>query len=327
MKLPVARAHLPLLATILVYVLLYAGASWKFRDLDFFSWRVFVNLLQANAVLGVVAVGMTFVILSGGIDLSVGAVVGLTSIVVAELIAAGWPALAAITIALAGGTIFGAFMGALIHFFRQPPFLVTLAGMFLARGAALVISLESVNITHPLYNRLGELGYGRIPGTDLQMLPATALIFLAVWLIGLYVARWTRFGRNVYAVGGNESSALLMGLPVGRTKIQVYALSGLCATLAGVVHTLYTGSGSAAEAGKLLELDAIAAVVIGGTLLSGGVGTVFGTLVGVLTYGTINDIITYANVNSWWTRIGVGGLLLGFILLQRLVQTRAARNR
>jgi ribose/xylose/arabinose/galactoside ABC-type transport system permease subunit len=327
MTLPLARKHVPLLATALVYLLLYGAASVAYSG--FFSWNVFVNLFQDNAVLGLAAIGMTFVILSGGIDLSVGAVVGCTSIVLAKLITtAGLHPLAAIPLVLAGGALFGAGMGGVIHVFRLPAFLVTLAGMFLARGAGLVVSLESLRIEHPLYVRVAEFGWGDFPGTSLRMFPATALIFIAALGAGVYVARWTRFGRNVYAVGGSESSARLMGLPVGRIKVAVYALSGLCAALAGVVYTFYTSSGSAAEAGKLLELDAIAAAVIGGTLLSGGVGTIIGTLFGVLIRGTIDTAIIFdGRLNSWWTRIGIGALLLAFILLQRVIQNRALSRR
>ncbi len=319
----VAPKHVPLLATTLVCVLLYAVAALSFPG--FFSWRVFVDFFQDNAVLGLAAIGVTFVILSGGIDLSMGAVVGCTSIVLAELIS-HWDLhpLGAIFAVLALGALFGGGMGTVIHVFRLPPFLVTLAGMFLARGLGLVISLESVRIDHPFHAAVRELGGHLVPATSARFFSTTALLFIAVLLIAMYVARYTRFGRNVYAVGGSEPSALLMGLPVGRTKVAVYALSGLCSALAGIAYTLDTSSGSAAEAGKLLELDAIAAVVIGGTLLTGGVGNVFGTLVGVLIFGIIQTAITFqGTLNSWWTRIAIGGLLLAFILMQKLVQSRA----
>ncbi len=322
-----ARKHVPLAATIGVCALLYTVAALRFEG--FFSWRVAVDLLHDNAVLGLAAVGVTFVILAGGIDLSMGAVIGCTSIVLARLVMAerfGLHPLWAMLLMLALGTGFGAAQGTLIHFFRLPPFLVTLAGMFLARGLGLVISQESVHIRHPLYKAVSDFGAHTLPGTDLRILPAPALAFLCMLLVAMYVAHYTRFGRNVYAVGGSEPSALLMGLPVGRTKVGVYALSGLCSALAGVVHTLYTSSVSAAEAGKLLELDAIAAVVIGGTLLTGGVGYVLGTLVGVLIFGIIQTAVTFeGTLDSWWTRIAVGVLLLAFILMQRLVQSRGAR--
>jgi ribose/xylose/arabinose/galactoside ABC-type transport system permease subunit len=324
MRLPLARKNVPVAATTLVCVLLYVVACLRYDH--FFSWPVFINFFGDNAVLGLAAIGVTFVILGGGIDLSMGAIIGCTSITVAKLITAGHVhPLIAIGLVLALGAAFGAGMGSVIHFFRLPPFLVTLAGMFLARGTGLVISQESVDIRHPLYTAVSDFSALNIPGTDLPMLPATALIFLGVLLIAMYAAGYTRFGRNVYALGGSEPSALLMGLPVGRTKIATYSISAFCSALAGVVHTLYTSSGSAAEAGKMLELDAIAAVVIGGTLLTGGVGYVFGTLIGVLICGIIQTAIMFeGTLNSWWTRIAIGALLLAFILLQKLVQARAA---
>jgi galactofuranose transport system permease protein len=332
MKIGLSRKHIPILATVGVFVLLYVAAMVRYTEWDFSSFAMFmtsmqefwqlsmdvmVDLLRENAYLGVAAVGMTFVILSGGIDLSVGAMVGFISIFVATMIEKqGMHPGLAIPIALAVGVAFGASMGCIIAFFRLPPFLVTLAGMFLARGVALVISKESIGIKHAMYGAITDLDFP---------IPATALIFIAVLIVGIYIAQYTRFGRTVYAIGGNEQSALLMGLPVASMKIRIYALSGFCSATAGVVWTIFTSSGRALG-GEMLELDAIASVVIGGTLLSGGVGYVAGTLFGVLIYGVILTIITFEGFNSWWTRIAVGVLLLGFILMQRLIQTRAARK-
>jgi simple sugar transport system permease protein len=285
----------------------------------FFTLRVFVNFFSDNAFLGIVAVGMTFVIISGGIDLSVGAVVGCSSILIAHLIEERHlhPALV-LPLVLALGTLFGSGMGMLIHFFVLPPFLVTLAGMFFARGMGAVIRLESLAIQHPWYKKtVADLAINIGGGTKI---PLTALVFVIVLLMGMYLLRYTPFGRNIYALGGSEQSALLMALPVARTKIGIYAFSGFCSALAGIVYTLYTSSGDA-RAGMLLELDAIAAVVIGGTLLSGGIGGLAGTLMGVLIFGIIQTAITFeGTLNSWWTRIVIGVLLLIFILLQKLVQ-------
>lgn len=312
----ISRAHIPLLATVGVFALLYAAAGLRYEG--FLSARVFTNLLRDNAFLGLAAVGMTFVILSGGIDLSVGAMVGFTSILIGTLIAHDWPPGLAIALALALGSGFGAGMGGLVRGFALPPFLVTLAGMFLLRGLGFVVSLQTIPIEHPLYAAVADFG--------LKVFPATALVFLVVLAGAAWVGHYTRFGRNVYALGGNEQSALLMGLPVGATKVRLYMLSGFCSALAGVVHTFYTGAGDA-KAGPMLELDAIAAVVIGGTPLSGGVGSVFGTLVGVLILGVIQTILTFeGTLSSWWTRIAVGVLLLWFILLQRLLHSGAARR-
>ncbi|MFH1748725.1 MAG: sugar ABC transporter permease YjfF [Planctomycetota bacterium] len=316
MKIP--RRYRPLLASMVVFVLLYFGAALRYSDEGFFTLRVFLNLLGDNSFLGVVAVGMTFVILSGGIDLSVGAVMSFSSILVGVLIMEhGWSPLAAISAALAVGTLLGAGMGGVIHFVGIQPFIVTLAGMFLARGLGFLIHLESIGISDARQTWLAGLGISF--GQD-GYLPITALIFLAVVLGGLYLAYFTSFGRNVYALGGNEEAALLMGLPVARTRIIVYALSGLCAALAGAILTLYLSSGSHIE-GIGLELDAIAAVVVGGTLLSGGVGSIFGTFIGVLIIGTIlNVITTYEGIpSSGVTKIAIAGLLLVFVLLQKLL--------
>jgi len=316
----VRRKHVPLLATAATLCLLYGGASFLYEGM--FSLRVSVNLFSDNAVLGITAIGMTFVILSGGIDLSIGAVIGFTATFIAAMMRDhAMPPVAAWALSLLIGAGFGGSMGILIHVFRLPPFLVTLGGMFFARGMAFVVSQESLAINHPLYDKI--LAFG-IPLTDRVSIPASALIFLSVFAVGLHVAHGSRFGRNVYAVGGSETSALLMGLPVGRTKVWVYTLNGFCSALAGVVMTFYTSSGNPLH-GAGLELDAIACVVIGGTLLTGGVGTISGTLLGVLISGVIQTILLFdGRLNSWWLRIVMGLLLLAFILLQKTL-SRSSR--
>jgi len=316
------QRNTPFLATLSVGLLLYVAAGLRYDG--FFSARVFRDFVSENAVLGVAAIGLTFVILSGGIDLSVGGVVGLVSIMIARLIeTTGMSAGMAIPLALMLGSIFGAGMGALIHFYALPPFLVTLAGMFLARGIGFMVQMQSMPITKEVPEIAGRLSLPLGAGLEL---PATAIVFLTLLVAAIIIAHFSRFGRNVYALGGNEQSSLLMGLPVARTKISVYALGGFCSALAGVVYTFYTSSGNP-TAGGLLELEAIAAVVIGGTLLRGGVGLMAGTLVGVLIFGMIQTIIQFENVNSWWTKIVIGLLLLGFILLQKVLQTKRFRPR
>lgn len=303
----------PLAVTGLIFVALFATASCLYDG--FFSTRLMVNLVADNAFLTIAAVGMTLVILAGGIDLSVGSVVGFSSILTATLIGSrGYSPALAWTIAVVIGAVFGGSMGLLIQLFRLPAFLVTLAGMFFMRGAAFWLNTESVGITHPWYDGLSayELTLGPVG------LPSTVLIAVAVMLAGYVLGHHTKFGRTLFAVGGNEQSATLMGLPVGPTRVAVYALNGGCAALAGVVATLYTGSGNPSM-GVGLELDAIAVVVIGGTLLRGGRGHLFGTVLGVLIYGTIQAAILFdGRLSSWWMRIVVGGLLLAFVLLQRL---------
>ena len=314
--------HLPLLATGAIFIALFGAAGLSYDG--FFSARVIVNLLADNAFLGIAAVGMTLVILSGGIDLSVGAVIGFTSIFTATLVTGhGVHPLAAWGLALLLGGAMGAAMGALIHVFRLPAFLITLAGMFLARGTGFWITTESVGIAHPWYEKLAnfDLALG-----EAVHLPVAALALLGAVAAGYGVAHHTRFGRTLFAIGGSEQSALLMGLPVRGAKIAVYTLNGLCAALAGIVATLYTGSGNPSM-GIGLELDAIAVVVVGGTLLAGGRGHMAGTLLGLLILGTIQSAILFdGRLSSWWMRIVVGALLLVFIMLQRFLVRGAGRS-
>ncbi|MGM9428481.1 galactofuranose ABC transporter, permease protein YjfF [Hydrogenophaga sp. MI9] len=309
---------LPLLATIALFLLMVLAGAWRYTG--FFSPQVFLNLLIDNAFLLIVATGMSFVILSGGIDLSVGSVVALSTMVLASLVEHhGWSPLPAIALVLLMGLGFGAFMGFLIERFRLQPFIVTLAGMFLARGLCYLISIDSISIGNEAYS---ELAYRRLELADGVTLSLGAMVALACLLVALFVAHGTAFGRTVYAIGGSEHSAVLMGLPVRRTVVGVYAISGLCAALGGVVFTFYMLSGYGLHAVGM-ELDAIAAVVIGGTLLTGGVGYIFGTLFGVLTLGLIQTLITFdGTLSSWWTRIVVGLLLFLFCLLQRLMVRR-----
>jgi simple sugar transport system permease protein len=313
MKLILNQKNIPILATIAVFFLIYTAGSVMYTG--FFSLRVFTNLFIDNAFVGVIAIGMTFVILSGGIDLSVGSVIAFVGVLSAKLIHIYHihPILV-ILIALLFGALFGFSMGCLIHFFALPPFLVTLVGLFLARGLAFLISLNAIPIKHPFLERVVDFG---IPLGFRAWLPATGIIFIAVVLIGSYLSHFTRFGRNAYAIGGSEQSAILMGLPVGRTKILIYTLNGTLAALAGIVYSLYTLSGYPLACVGL-ELDVIAAVVIGGTLLTGGTGYVEGTLIGVLILGLIQTFITFqGTLSSWWTKIAIGVLLFIFILLQR----------
>ena len=313
-----ARKYVPLAATVTLFLAMSAYGSLSYTG--FFSAQAFLNLLIDNAFLVIVAVGMTFVILTGGIDLSVGSVVALSTIVLAKLVEhAHWNLWLAMPLVLCLGTLFGAFMGWLIQRFRLQPFIVTLAGMFLARGMCYLISIDSVSITDPAYTLLAQTRI-HLWG-DKAMLSISAVLALVVLGVAVFMAHFTEFGRTVYAIGGSEHSAVLMGLPVARTTVLVYALSGFCAALGGVVFTFYMLSGYGLHAVGL-ELDAIAAVVIGGTLLSGGVGYVFGTLFGVLTLGIIQSLIMFdGSLSSWWTRIVIGVLLFVFCVLQRVFET------
>ncbi len=316
------NARLPLLVTATILLLLFGAAGLMYPY--FFSTGNAVNILTAQSSVGIMAVGLTLVIFAGGIDLSVGAVAGCATILVATLVERhGVHPVVAAAAALAAGATFGAGMAVLIERFRQPPFLITLAGMFLARGCAFWISTESVEIRHPFHRQLVDFMMQLGP---VGVHPLPLLIFGAVLLAGYVLAHHTRFGRNLLAIGGSESSARLMGLPVSATKIAAYTLCGLTAALAGVVNTFITGSGNSIY-GTGMELDAIAAVVIGGTLLTGGRGQMPGTLCGVLILGTIKSALDFdGRLDAAWTRIIIGTLLLGFILLQRLLLRRLERR-
>ncbi|MEC3953235.1 galactofuranose ABC transporter, permease protein YjfF [Nocardia sp. CDC153] len=311
--------YTPVLVTAALFVIMYGIGVARYPAFGY--PQVFVNLFIDNAFLLVLAVGMTFVILTGGIDLSVGAVLSVSTVISAWLVTTHhWPAPVVMALILVGGTVFGAGMGAVIHYFEIQPFIVTLAGMFLARGLSYVISTDSITITDPTYTRLAQQ---RIHLGSSVFVSVSMLVALAVVAAAFVVLHYTRLGRAVYALGGNEQSALMMGLPVARTKIAAYAISGGCSALGGILFTFYTLSGWSLHAVGM-ELDAIAAVVIGGTLLSGGSGFVLGSVLGVLTLGVIQTIISFqGTLSSWWTRIVIGALLLVFILLQRVLGGRA----
>lgn len=316
----ISRQSLPVVWTAAVALVLYIVAVLLFPN--FGSLGVFVrNLLGENAVLGIIAIGMTYVILTGGIDLSVGSVLSCVSIGAAVLIHQHhWHPAPAFLVMLAAGTALGAVQGFLIQKFELPPFLITLAGLFLGKGLALWISSASISVEHPFIDSLKLV---KLPLSAKATVPFQAVIFLVCLTLAALAAKYTRFGRTVYAIGGSEPSANLMGLPVARTKITVYALSGFFASLAGLTQLVELSAGNAIR-GNGLELDAIATVVIGGTLLSGGVGSMFGTFLGLMIFAIIQTgIIFQGTINSWWTKILTGALLLGFILLQRSLQRRS----
>ncbi|WEX75420.1 sugar ABC transporter permease YjfF [Sinorhizobium numidicum] len=307
------QRYLPLTATILIFILSYALCVAQYPNM--LSTRVIGNLLTDNAFLGIAAVGMTFVILSGGIDLSIGAVIAFTGVFLAVVLEhGGMHPLTAFALVLTITTLFGALMGAIIHYLEMPAFIVTLAGMFLARGMAFVLSIDSIPIKHPFYATLKGLYY-KLPGGG--RITLIGGLMLLVFAVGILIAHRTRFGTNVYALGGGAPTAKLMGVPVAGTTIRIYAFSGLLAGLSGIVFSLYTSAGySLAAVG--VELDAITAVVIGGTLLTGGSGFVAGTLVGIFIQGLIQTYITFdGTLSSWWTKILIGLLLFAFILLQK----------
>ncbi|MEW5812187.1 MAG: sugar ABC transporter permease YjfF [Actinomycetota bacterium] len=305
--------YLSPLASLALFLVMFVAVVTRF---DFASpAQVFLNLLVDNSYLIVLAVGMTFVLLTGGIDLSVGSVVALSTVIVATTLRAGWPTPLALATVLIVGPVLGLVMGLVIEYFDVQPFIVTLAGMFLARGLCYVISVDTLPIDDPVMRAIG-LNYVYL--YEDKFIRWTVVIALVVVAAAVYTLHQTRFGRTVYAVGGNRQSAQLMGLNASRARVGVYAISGFCAALAGLLLAMQKLSGYSLN-GIGLELDAIAAAVIGGVLLAGGVGFVLGSLIGVLVLGTIGTFVTAANLDSYWTRIMTGVLLLIFVLVQRLL--------
>jgi ribose/xylose/arabinose/galactoside ABC-type transport system permease subunit len=310
------RRYLPVLGTFVVLALMLIVGGTRYEN--FLTPAVVSNLFINNAHLIVLAVGMTFVILTGGIDLSVGSVLALSTVITAALLQAGWPPAVVIPIAVAAGTVIGLAHGVMIHYFQVQPFVATLAGMFFARGLCFLIAPESIAIDNASFAELAT--WVQIFGE--WRLTSSVLIALIVLGLAFVVLHLTRFGRTVYAIGGGEQSALLMGLPVARTKVLAYVVSGTCAGLGGLLFAMAQRSGYSLT-GVGMELDAIAAVVIGGTLLTGGTGFVLGSVLGVLVLGLIQTIITFeGTLSSWWTRIVIGALLLIFVLLQRALTLR-----
>ncbi len=315
------RRYLPVLGAFIVFVLMLVVGGVRYGD-TFLSGLQLSNLLINNAHLVVIAVGMTFVILTGGIDLSVGSVLALSAVCAAYLFRTEWPIGMVLPLVVIVGSLMGLVVGVMVHYFEIQPFIASLAAMFIARGLCYVIAPESIPIHEPnfvsltswqtQFNLLGRTWH----------VNAAVIIALVVVAVAFYFLHYTRFGRTVYAIGGNEQSAMLMGLPVARTKVLVYVVSGTCAGLGGLLFAMNIRSGYALH-GVGMELDAIAAVVIGGTLLTGGAGFVLGSLLGVLIFGEIQMIITFqGTLSSWWTRIVIGAMLLVFVVLQRVVMTQ-----
>ena len=323
-------------ATIGIFILIYIYGAVRFGSIGFTTLRTFVNMFKDNSYYGISAVGMTMVLITGGIDLSVASVACLTGMIVAygTTVLGIHPAICML-FALVVGVGLGSLQGAAIHYLNVPPFITTLAGNFLARGVCSLISRESISVSHPMIDALAgwKLYFMKYEEGEWVKIKPVAfinlnlLIFLVMIIVGTIIMQKTRFGRNVYAIGGNEQSARLMGLPVGKTKIMVYGFNGFCSVLAGFAYLLEVKSGwnLALNGG---ELEAISCAVIGGTLLTGGVGYMIGTLFGVLLKSIIPALITFnGTLLSWWGKIATGGLLALFIVIQRIVVTVSERKR
>jgi len=310
---------LPTFAAVAILAVLLAGAQIRFGN--FITPANMSALLLDNAFLMVLAVGMTFVILTAGIDLSVGSVMAFTGILGASMLASGVPTIVVIPTMLLSGAAIGLLIGVLVQYFNVQPFIASLAGLFLGRGLAYVVSLSSIRVEDPAVLWLQGT---RIRMGDWYITP-TGILALVVVIIGAIVLQFTRFGRTIYAVGGSESSARLMGLNVSRAKVVAYVISGFCGGLAGLILTAFSGAGYPRN-GIGTELDVIAVVVIGGTLLTGGRGYVLGSLIGVFVFGVIKAIISFMGAEQSWMQIIVGALLLLFIVVQRAIVSRTSRT-
>ena len=317
---------LPTLAAVAIFIAMLIYGEIAYGRIVAFS--TISNLLINNAYLIILAVGLTFVILTGGIDLSVGAVIAISSLVGVMLANAGWNPLVVIVLMILIGSVFGVASGVLIQYFNVQPFIATLAMMFLARGLASILSTTPQRLADDSAIRTLSTQWKVYDGPKIDDLVTTPNVLIAalVVIVAFFMLHRTRFGRTVYAIGGSEQSALLMGLPVVRTKLSIYVISGTLAGLAAVVYTSKLGIAQNIT-GVGWELDAIAAVIIGGTLLTGGAGFVLGSVIGALVLGLMNVLITRdGGIPPEATTIITGGILLAFVLLQRFVVSRKRKT-
>ena len=298
-----STAFYPLVGLIIVSIVMVFASS------SFLSTSNITNIMRQVSVNALIAVGMTFVILTGGIDLSVGAVMALAGTVAAGLMAAGLNAVLALLVCLVVGCAFGVANGAFVAFAGMPPIIVTLATMGIARGIGLIYTGGYPISGLPTW--VNWFGEGRVFG-----LQAPILIMLAVYVVGWVLLERTAFGRYVYAIGGNEVATRLSGVRVARSKLLVYAISGLTAAIAAVVLTGRLMSGQP-NAGQGFELDAIAAVVLGGTSIAGGRGSLIGTLLGALLLGVLNNGLNMVGVNPYVQTVVKGVIILLAIFIGR----------
>lgn len=316
------RKNLSLFITLGLFVLLFSSVMviGPMRSNRFKYIPVFFNLLNDNAYLLIASVGIMFVLITGNIDISVASTLAFSAVLSSYLLRLLWPAWVVIPVVLLIGFSFGSLMGFLIEKFKLQSFIVSLAGLFFLRGMCAVVSQESIPIENEFYRTVAQakITFGSVRSYGKVNIYLYGFVAIAVVIIALYILRYSKFGRSVYAIGGSEQSARLMGLPVSRVKVLVFGISGFCASLGGVLFSFYTLAGYALQ-NLGLELDAISSAVIGGTMLSGGVGSVVGTAFGVLIQGTIQTIVTLLNLNAWWTKVTIAVLLCVFVILQRII--------
>ena len=326
---PLTDAQLLMTISIGIFVVMYALAM-IFLGGGFLKVQQIFDLLNDNAALIIIACALTVVMIGGGINISVGGVISLTCMACAIFLNAHTGGLSiplSVLLALGIGLGFGLMMGFLVSYLEIQPFIVSLAGMFLARGLTTMLSVNPVKVAHEGFLALVKakikipwLGYIAQNG---NLIPAKleigALIAICVFILMALMLRYMRFGRNIYALGGNRQSALMLGINIKSTCFWSYVLSGLLSGLAGYVFLMHKPAGNASVAMRS-EMDAIAASIIGGTLLTGGVGNVIGTFFGVMILATIQKIIALSPLNeSWWQDMASGAMLGLFILLQSVI--------
>lgn len=326
-----------LLITVVLFIVMYGAGCIIYADKGFTRVQTFCNLFINNAGLICVACGMTCVMLTGGIDISVGSVVAMDCMIMAVGIEKwGWKSPMLMVMILLIGIVFGLAQGFCIAYLDIQPFIITMAGLFFARGMTAVISKEQVSIvSDKLFTFLSsykvELPFGGYVNKKgiLQMpyIRVSVVVALIVVVIIFLMLRYTKFGRSLYAIGGNQQSATLMGLDVKKIKLKAYVLSSFLASIGGICFCLNTMAGTPTQA-QGLEMDAISSAVIGGTLLTGGVGNVLGTLVGVMINGTISTLVkSNGKLVSSWANIVTAILLCFFILLQSIFAKIKERNK
>lgn len=326
--------NLLLLITIVVFFVMYIGAM-LFLGEGFLKPQTFFNILNANAALLIISCGMSLVMITGGIDISVGGVTALVSMCCAVYLDyKGGNIFVSILIAVGIGLAFGLVQGFLIAYLDVQPFIVTLAGMFFARGMTTIVNTNPFNVANeefvalkdtrivvPFMGSVNRLG--KYVDAYIQIGVVVALVIVVFMFCML---KWTKPGRNFYAVGGNSQSALMLGINVKRTKFTSYVISGLLAGIGGYVYFLYVGSGSASHASGM-EMNAIASSIIGGTMLTGGVGNIVGTFFGVLSLSTIKNIVSSAGLgDAWWTNITIAIMLCLFLVIQSVVIARKKKG-
>ena len=313
--------------TVVVFFLMYIGAI-LFQGGGFLKPQTFFNILNANAALLILSVGMSIVMITGGIDISVGGVTALVSMSCAVYLDYhDGNVIGAMAIAIAIGLAFGIVQGILVAYLDIQPFIVTLAGMFFARGMTTIINNDPFNVQNESFvalknTRIIVPGFGSVNRLGKYVdayVEIGVIVAILVVVVMFCVLRWTKLGRSLYAVGGNKQSALMLGINVKRTKFLSHLL---CSVLAGIVYFLYVGSGSPSHATGM-EMNAIASSIIGGTMLTGGVGNIIGTFFGVISLSTIQNIVSSAGLDeAWWTGITVAAMLCLFLVIQSIVMAR-----